>query len=588
MNELDKLRSLLLSEEIEQLSSIQDKLNKLSTELRTPEVIIEHLAPLFVSILKKSNEENEELILDTFSPIVNALIDKSYETSKEKISSQLAPLIGNAIREQIKSQKDDVVDALYPVIGNMISRYVTKSFEDMLNNINTQIQKGLSFKNISRKMRAKLQGVSETELLLKENTTTKIRAVLLIHKDTGTVLSEAQNPITPITEPEMISSMLTAIKSFVNDWVEKNEANYELGEIEYGGSKIIIETSGFSYLAVIINGAADTSVYEKIRLTMETIVLNNGDDIRNFNGNLSEFPNIEIYKKIATLLAKPNNEQLEKPEKRHPIIYIIPILIITFIGWTLYSNYANNSLNEKITKLLYKTPQLTSYRINTSVSNGVVTLSGTVPFDYHKQLASKIISDIKNIKNVKNDLVVIPSFDDPMQITSNISYLLKGLNADNGIDITYEYEYPNVTLIGSVWDNSRRKKILNKLKTIKGINTITDKVDIKPPQINEYILFENGSAAISKKYNTQLINLISILKQLDSNIVLQVYGYSDEHGTKKAKEYIAALRAKNVANYLKETGSIEQSIELDSSSKPLKGLSSKQARCVLIRIKEQR
>ena len=192
------------------------------------------------------NNLQEKALLEAFSPLVSKLIDKNYEESQDKIASQIAPLIGSAIKEQIKNQKDDVVDALYPVMGNMISRYVSKMFEEMLNSINKQIQTGLSFKTFSRRIEAKIKGVSETELLLSETSFSNIRAVFLIHKETGIVLAQAQSDLNPINEADMLASMMTAIRSFVNDWVEKNETYSELGEIEYGGSKIVIETSSIA------------------------------------------------------------------------------------------------------------------------------------------------------------------------------------------------------------------------------------------------------------------------------------------------------------------------------------------------------
>ncbi|MEJ2415074.1 MAG: hypothetical protein P8Y22_07410 [Sulfurimonas sp.] len=248
-------------------------------------------------------KKDEESLEEALSPLINRLIDKNYESSKEKISQQMAPLIGGAIRKQIKSQKDDIVDALYPVVGNMISRYVTKMFEDMLANINNQIQNGLSFKTIKRKLTAKIKGVSESELLLNENAVVKMQSLLLIHKETGIVLAHVENPDSPLNEPEMLASMMTAIRSFVNDWVEKNSDNNELGEIEYGDKKIIIESSGYSYLAVIVQGNTNKLIYDKIREALENIVLNHGDEIKNFNGNLENFDNITIYREISQLLS---------------------------------------------------------------------------------------------------------------------------------------------------------------------------------------------------------------------------------------------------------------------------------------------
>lgn len=186
-----------------------------------------------------SKQDEEETLQKALSPILNRLIDQNYKDSKDKIAKQMAPLIGSAIRQQIKSQKSDVVDALYPVLGNMISRYVTKTLEEMLNKINNQIQNGLSFEALKRKLTAKVRGISESELLLNENATANIRALLLIHKESGLVLAHSENPNYPISEPEMLASMMSAIRSFINDWIEQNGTDQEIGEIEYGGLSLI-------------------------------------------------------------------------------------------------------------------------------------------------------------------------------------------------------------------------------------------------------------------------------------------------------------------------------------------------------------
>jgi len=584
MNELNQLRSLLLHEEQEKLHLLQKELDTISSEFRTPELITNRLAPLFSSILKRSHKDNEALILEVFSPIVNTLIDKSYETSQDKIAKQIAPLISVAIKEQIKSQKDDVVDALYPVIGSMISKYVSKSLEEMLNSINQQIQSGLSFETLKRKIKAKSKGVSEAQLLLDENSSAKIRAILLIHKESGVVLAEAQDLHSPINEPEMVASMMTAIRSFVNDWIDKNESQSEIGEIEYGGSKIVIESGGHSYLAAIVDGPAYNKTYEKIRNTFETIVRDHGDDIREFNGDMRGFPNKEIYQKISLLL--DNSSKKVEVKKLHPIIFLIPILLFTLFMWNQYLSNLNTSLKNNINETIYKSSLLTIYRIESQVNNGLVTLSGEVPFQFHKELAQDIIKNIDGVKNIDNKLIVLPTLNNPMQISSNLHYLVNGLNLDDGINITYIYNYPSVKIVGETWDISRKNKVIEKIKKIDGIKNIIDKIKILPPNLKQYIYFDSGSTEISKIQDKSLIDLIALLKRLDSNITVNIEGYSDNFGTTEANKKVVLDRAKNVAAFIKQYGSIVQEINTVGKNTIVDGVDAvnepNKARCAII------
>lgn len=522
--------------------------------------------------MKSEKIPTEEASLEeALSPLVTRLIDKNYESSKDKISMQIAPLIGGAIRKQIQSQKDDIVDALYPVMGNMISRYFTKMFEEMLVNINKQIQSGLSVKTLKRKLTAKFKGISETELLLSENTTATIRALLLIHKETGIVIAHEENPNYPLNEPEMLASMITAIRSFVNEWVEKNGDNNELAEIEYGDKKIIIESSGYSYLAIIIQGNANKMIYDKIRATLETIVLNHGEDIKKFNGNLEAFSKLSLHNMIFDTT---NYDQVneEKTSKLHPLIFVIPILFIAYLVYYFYTDHLNEELTQQVNTKLYKTPALTLFRLTSNVNNGLVTLSGEVPFDYHKQLAQTTLNGIQGIKGIKNEIVVVNTLQDPMQISSNIAYLLKGFNTQKGVNVTYTFDYDTLTLSGSIWRESLKQKILEQIQKINFIHKINDKIEIIPPQIYTTIYFDRGSTKLNIASQTKLITLLNNLKGIDNSYKLILTSYSDQIGSIKRNRYFSKQRLASISNFLKKQGQVQNKLITIIKDIPPKGV----------------
>ncbi len=540
---------------------------------------------------KKTTKEDDALY-EAFSPILNRLIDANFESSQDKIALQMAPLIGSAIREQIKSHKDDVVDALYPVLGNMISRYVTKTLEETLNTINQQIQNGLSFEAISRKIRAKIQGVSETQLLLNENSTSNIRAILLIHKETGIVLADAHNPNTPLAEPEMVASMMSAIKSFVNDWIDKNESHHELGEIEYGGNKIILENSGYSYLAVIVDGAAYQNTYESIRKTLESIILNYGNDIKNFNGDLNSFPNIEIYKELSSLLSskKEDTNDNKTTKKMHPLIFIIPFFLVLFLAFNLYKNYIDNTISKNITNKISNNAQLTLYKFNIQTEDKRVVIKGNVPFQYYKDLTESLLKNVNNIENLDNQIKVVSTLQDPMQVSSNIAYLLSGLNANDGINLSYIYNYPNLEIIGNTWDEKRRYRVTQKVTQLKSIENIKFSINITPPDINKIIYFKKGSSEIGLEDELKLIELSQKLSALDNETVILINGYSDKSGSLSAKKHVVDKRVKNVTKILKEKLNISQNFKTISNySSPADlnvSLTPYNARCVIISLQK--
>jgi len=505
--------------------------------------------------IKKQKESEEEALQEALSPIVNRLIDKNFEKSGDKIASQMAPLIGGAIREQIKSQKDDIVDALYPVMGNMISKFVTKSLEELFNKINQQIQNGLSVATLKRKIKAKIKGVSETELLLEENATAKIKAALLIHKESGMLLAKAEDETASLSDTDMLASMMTAIRSFVNEWIASNETHQELGEIEYGGNKIIIEASGYTYLAVIVEGAAFHKTYEKIRHTLENIVLEHSNEIQNFQGDFSLLDTNAIEKKLQKLIMddqKSKEEDKQEETKKHPLLYIIPLLLLLFFIYQSYITYRDNQLQEVIQEKILQTAVLAPFYIKADVQKEHVTLHGKVPFAYHKQLALSTVQSVVQKDYIIDKIVVIPTLSDPMQVSAQIAYLIKGFNLSRDANIGYNFDYNQllVSLYGTVGSLQQKEELLKAIKQIDGVNRLKESIELAQITLDEYIYFPRASSKLTQNAKENLLTIVERLKSIDANtIVLHLRAYSDLIGSKTTNERLSQKRLETIDNF---------------------------------------
>jgi len=528
---------------------------------------------------KKENNINEEDALENaFAPIVNRLIDKNFENSGEKMASHIAPLIGGAIREQIKSQKDDIVDALYPVMGNMISKFVTKSFEELLRKINAQIQNGLSFANIQRKIKAKIKGVSETELLLEESCEANIKAALLIHKESGMLLAKVQNDDAPLNDPDMLASMMTAIRSFVNEWVSHNSNNTELGEIEYGGNKIIIESSGFSYLAVIVEGAAYTKTYEKIRSVLADIVLQHSQSIKEFQGDFSTLDQEAIKEKLSELLTHKEDEKNDGAQKTHPLLYIIPLLIIGFVLYEAYQNYIDKQIEKSIQTKLHNSPVLRPFAIDVTVDDKVAILRGELPFSYYKELAEKKSSQVENLKELHNEIFIKKAALDPLQVSTHIAYLIKGFNLAHNVALDYNFDFDKqtLTLQGSLPTRQQKQELLSELQKIEGIREIQDHITLSLPKIDAKIYFQKGASRLTPLAQKELISIIEKLKPLPSDYTLILESFSDTLGSKETNRKLAKKRLENIQQFLQVQGALHNTIETKIYDAPPPGVNAKE------------
>ena len=535
-------------------------------------------------------KEEERVLQEALSPIVNRLIDKNFENSGDKMASHMAPLIGGAIREQIKSQKDDIVDALYPVMGNMISKFVTKSIEDLLQKINAQIQNGLSVKAIKRKLTAKLKGVSESELLLQENSIAKIKTVLLIHKESGTLLCKVENENNQLNDADMLASMMTAIRSFVNDWVSRETTNNELGEIEYGGNKIIIEASGYSYLAVIVEGATSLKTYTRIRHVLEKIVLEYGDAIKSFDGNLQSFPKDKVKPLLEELLTNTIQTKDEKKASTKPLLFTLLGAFMIVGGYLFYNHYEDNKIEEKALQSIQNTPALALFNIHATVNDRVVTLQGNVPFEYYKELTQKRIKGIPALQGIKNKIMVVSQLKDPMQISSNIFYLLQGYNQIKNNHITYKFDYNNLTLLGTIASKKLKTNLLDALKKIEGIEKITDNIKIITPKIEKNIYFSKASTKLEKNAKEKLTQLAKDIVEYAPKSTVMLLVYSDALGDNKKNQQLSMQRADAIANFLHTEANLTNTINKKLFETPPPGVDAHatpdRARCVKITLQK--
>jgi len=365
------------------------------------------------------------------------------------------------------------------------------------------------------------------------------------------LLAQAENEDANLSDADMLASMMTAIRSFVNDWVASDKEHQELGEIEYGGNKIIIEASGSSYLAVIVEGAAYTKTYDKIRHSLEQIVLTFGDDIKEFQGDFNNFPKEEIEKKLQELLLRDESDEGKKEtKKRHPLLYILPLLLTLFFVYKTYENYIDEKLQEEIAHKITTTPALSAFAITVDVEDKHANLKGRVPFEYHKELAYKEAKKIQGLKDITNNIEVIPTLTDPMQVSAQIAYLIKGMNLATANNVSYTFDYQNLHLFGTMDSIKQKEALLHELHSIQGIKKIEDDIIVTPLNINTNLYFEKASKELSATAKKELLSLVQKLQKREQKPTLILNAYSDMIGSQATNKALAQKRIDNIIAFL--------------------------------------
>ena len=537
-------------ESIQLLVPIIDKIIRERTQ-QDREAMSEALAALIPAAISKQIQNSPEEIAKAIAPEISVAIKEQIRLERDSISQVLAPEMGRAIKAQIELERDSMVDALYPVIGNTISKYMVEA----VRSINEKVENALSLEGVKRKIRAKLQGVSEAELILQESMPFAVKAVFLIHKMSGLVIAESQPSAETRLESEMVAGMLTAIRSFVNDCIAQSGNSSELNEIEYGSSKIILEVAGYCYLAVVIEGEPSRKYIERIRETLATIIQKYGRQIEEFDGDPETVPET-VVQLVDALIQR--REKVET-SSQYPLALLLVILglvsaIAVPLGMSYYRDRAEGQVETQISEALTKTPELSVYSIDADAEGDRLTLTGRVPNEYLRSKAEQIARETAPDLELENqiDAVEIPA--DPILTAQEVERTTSVLNQKEGVSISTRYESGNVTVAGTVFEIVDAENIARSLEDIPGVSSVVSTLELQVHPLDTRIYFNTGSAELKPEDLSGKIAAVATFLKEYPQTYLTIIGHSDSVGSWKGNQQLSIQRAEVVKTALAGRG----------------------------------
>jgi outer membrane protein OmpA-like peptidoglycan-associated protein len=595
ISDIEQLKNLLAENDLpgvrNLMATIDDKLGKLEHQIYDPQQLIALMLPCIAEIISRKITDSKEEMVQAIVPIIDEVIraktqenkhamssviaellpealaqqihnspaeianaiapeigiaiKEQIRLDKESIAQALAPEMGKAITAQIELERDAMVDALYPVIGSTISKYMAEAIKT----INEKVSNTLSFEGFKRKIRSKVQGVSEAELILQESIPFTVQAIFLIHKASGLVISEAQHSGNYQLESEMVAGMLTALRSFVNECIVQPGEISELNQIEYGDSKIMLEVAGYCYMAVVIKGEPPQSFIDKVRQTVSNLILNYAQLIHEFNGDPDTIPE-SLHPFIKKIFDQQNQQKITK----NPLALIGlcgAALSLILVPWGIYQYRSNieRSLEANASAALASAPELAVYRLNVDVDGNTLKLTGKLPNPELRTKAEKIAASTAPNLKLDNKIVAVDVPPDPVLTAAEVQRITAVLNKMEGVSISSRYGDRRVTVEGTVMQDADAQKIAQSLKQIPGVQSVISTVKLNPLKIATRIYFEQGIARLDSTHQETIVNIKDFLKQHPQKRI-KIIGHSDRVGEATANQQLALLRAETVRDAL--------------------------------------
>jgi outer membrane protein OmpA-like peptidoglycan-associated protein len=452
-----------------------------------------------------------------------------------------------------------MVDALYPVIGNTITKFMGEAIKS----INHKIETAFSLEGFIRKIRARLQGVSEAELILRESLPFSVQAVFLIHKESGLVIRERQADLEQPLDASMLAGVLTAIRSFVRECVSQDGQSSELHNIRYDASEILIEVAGYCYLAVVLNGTPTQPLIQKIRDSLGNIILKFGQPISAYDGDTSSVSDEMNPILEALLLAK----QSKKPSK-FPIGPAVAVgLLLLLLGTFFYRGHIAHRAEQKTATLLDQTPELSIYRINPQVHQGKLTLTGRVPTKSLVQKVEQIAHNASPNWPIDNQVVAINVPPNPEEVEQKIQQILQLYNQKTGVAVTslYSAQQQRIQIQGVISDVKDAESLANSLQEIAGVRQVNSMIRIAPV-LSTRLYFYTNSTQVQILDTTAKLKEVQQFLSLNPDVSLKIIGYGDIAEEQMRPERIGTSRSQIVKGLLVAKG-VSASRLISSGSK---------------------
>lgn len=198
--------------------------------------------------------------------------------------------------QKISASRSQIVDILGPVMGRMIKKYVQVEIEKL----NQKLQAGTNKLTSAAYWKSVFSGKSfQNHTIIDEPV---LQEVMIVSKDSGILVAKYSRD--EMLDADMIAGMFTAIRSFMETALSANES--DVGLIDYGEHKILIQDFGSFFFVFVFNGTNDAKFKQLLLESSSSFVEQNEIHLQSdvVYGDLSEELNHKLKPYFSDLCKK--------------------------------------------------------------------------------------------------------------------------------------------------------------------------------------------------------------------------------------------------------------------------------------------
>lgn len=243
----------------------------------------------------------------------------------------LQPIIEQSIRLSVQRDPTILSDSLFPIVGVAVRKAVVAALASTLEALNSTVEQRLSIRSLAWRWEALVTGRSFAEIVLLKSALYRVEQAFLIHRTTGLLLAHRAAGDTVVKDTDMVSGMLTAIQSFVQDSFSEAQ-DQELETMQVGEHAVLVRHSRLVLLAVVIRGRPPAALKAVLDSVLERFCGQFAGELAGFNGETEPFAPAQDLLKDCFL-----GQAAAKMRRVSPVIWFVPAaVVIALILWTAF------------------------------------------------------------------------------------------------------------------------------------------------------------------------------------------------------------------------------------------------------------
>ncbi|MER9472296.1 OmpA family protein [Mesorhizobium sp. M0520] len=249
-----------------------------------------------------------------------------------QLGEALAPAVERAVQRSIQKSPRTLTDILYPVFLPAIRKSIGEKIDQTFQSLNETLRHIFTWHGLKWRFEAWRTGASFSEVVLKHSLVYRVEHVFLINRNSGLLIAHVTADNATSEDPQLISSMLSAIQDFVKDSFNEKEQS-GLDTIRFGELRLWSEVGPFATLVAVIRGNPPEELHEIIRDVLLRIHDECSQALEQFDGDSSQLAGVETQLQTCVELKQ------EESNQGFPWLVVAAVLLVLIPagGWFFLS-----------------------------------------------------------------------------------------------------------------------------------------------------------------------------------------------------------------------------------------------------------